>query len=240
MWVNFNCGTELVKQEAIRTHYQLEFTQDSKVRSTNYLKPFIDVDTNEVDNNLQAKIVSASAFYPFHLSEHSSIMRPVINDFFQTPMGFAHLNGKDYLIFTLSMIKQNNHVLRLMPDEQESDNLRRLLDSPAIANVLKSGGYSSYKIKNPDIYHVKNNASIVELMSKFYRGIPLADVTKLVRLEDRIYSSKELEAMGLGELKLSRHGSEIPIIEQIAADEFVFYSRNYDDYQQEIDSLIIK
>jgi hypothetical protein len=239
LYVNFKNDGNMVNQESIRKEYNLEFTQDKKVKMQTYLTPFIDEDKGLVDESRRATIVSSTTLYPFNLSAHPTIVRPMIGDFISTPTAFANLNGKDYIIFAVNIIKNPNSVLRLIPEEGEKESLRRLIDHETIANALKAAGYSHYKITNPEIYHVKNIASIIELMSKFYNGIPLADVTKLQKLEERVYSAKELTDMGLGELKLSQHGVEIPIIEMVAPDEFVFYSQNYEDWKKSIDGLVV-
>jgi len=240
LWVNFNCGTEKVSMEAVRRNYHVRIEHDNQVGSIKHISDITDMDKDEVDESTRQRIVTNRVFYPFSLEKHACLDRRLISDFGSHPAAIGKFGDKAVIVFRISDIKQPNHVLRLLPEPKEREDFISVIQNNSTLNVLKEIGLSARDFENADIYHVKNAASMIEMMIKFHLGIPLADVTKLVRLENRVYTADELRAMGLGELKLSKHGTEIPIIEQLAPDEFIFYPQNYDDWKSEIDSLIIK
>lgn len=241
MWVNFQGEGLKVNQDQMRRTYNLEFTLDQKLKMQSYLKPYLDYDKGIVDETKTANIVSCTVLYPFTIPGGVQLERPMVSNFMATPAAFAHINGKNYMIVSINLIKNPKTVLRLIPEEGEKDSLRRIFEHETVANALQSAGYKAREMMvDTEIYHVRNMPAMIELLAKFYNGIPLADVTKIKRLEERIYTAKELTDMGLGELKLSKHGVEIPIIEQVAPDEFVFYSQNYDGWKKEIDALVVQ
>jgi hypothetical protein len=240
LWVNFNSGIEKLSQTAVRRNYHLRLEQSKTVSAINYLAPFTDMDKDEIDEEKKTAFATARIYYPFSAEEHSCLIRPIVSHFAALPAAVGKFNGRAYMVFVVNDIKQTNHVLRLIPEPEQKDNLVRILQKDAISNLLKSIDCSWRDFEDAELYHVKQPASMAELMCKFYLGIPLADVSKLVHLENRIYTAQELRDINLGELKLSRHGTEIPIIEQLAPDEFMFYEQNYLDWKEEIEKLILK
>ncbi len=120
-----------------------------------------------------------------------------------------------------------SHYIKIIKDTEIIDDIpKEFIDAMDATNISKVLMYECIDDRVPTII------AICHILNKISGYSMKNSITILKKLSsDKIYTRKEMMNLGVSEMSININKQNIPIIEEISEDQYIFYSNNFIKYQ---------